>query len=39
MAMKTLQRVKKMIPPLSSEMHKGMAGRVAVIGGSEEFLN
>jgi ATP-dependent NAD(P)H-hydrate dehydratase len=35
---KTLQRVKKFIPPLSSEMHKGQAGRVAVIGGSEKYL-
>jgi len=36
--MKTLQRVKKMIPPLSPEMHKGMAGRIGVIGGSEEYF-
>jgi hypothetical protein len=34
---KTLQRVKQFIPPLSSEMHKGQAGRVGVIGGSEEY--
>jgi ATP-dependent NAD(P)H-hydrate dehydratase len=34
--LKTLQRVKLMIPPLSAEMHKGQAGRVGVIGGSEE---
>ena len=33
---KTLQRVKQFIPPLSSEMYKGQAGRVGVIGGSEE---
>lgn len=33
---KTLQRIKQFIPPLSGEMHKGQAGRVGVIGGSEE---
>jgi ATP-dependent NAD(P)H-hydrate dehydratase len=34
---KTLQRIKQFIPPLSGEMHKGQAGRVGVIGGSEEY--
>jgi ATP-dependent NAD(P)H-hydrate dehydratase len=34
--LKTLQRVKQFIPPLSGEMHKGQAGRIGVIGGSEE---
>jgi hypothetical protein len=34
---KTLQQVKQFIPPLSSEMHKGQAGRVGVIGGSEKY--
>lgn len=34
---KILQRVKQFIPPLSAEMHKGQAGRVAVIGGSEKY--
>ena len=36
-AAKNLQRVKQFIPPLSSEMHKGQAGRVGVIGGSQEY--
>ena len=31
-----LSRVRLMIPPLKPEFHKGQAGRVAVIGGSEE---
>jgi ATP-dependent NAD(P)H-hydrate dehydratase len=34
---KTLQRVKQFIPPLSSERHKGQAGRIGVIGGSEKY--
>jgi hypothetical protein len=34
---KTLQRVRQFIPPLSGEMHKGQAGRVGVVGGSEEY--
>jgi NAD(P)H-hydrate repair Nnr-like enzyme with NAD(P)H-hydrate dehydratase domain len=36
---RTLQRVKQFIPPLSPEMHKGQAGRVAVVGGSEEYTS
>ena len=36
--LKTLKRVKQMIPPLSAEMHKGQAGRVGVIGGCEESV-
>ena len=35
---KTLQKVKQFIPPLSPEMHKGQAGRVAVVGGSDEYF-
>ncbi|KAL7269850.1 hypothetical protein RUND412_007464 [Rhizina undulata] len=32
-----IQRVKKFIPPLLETMHKGQQGRVAVIGGCEEY--
>jgi len=28
---------KKIIPPLTHELHKGQSGRIAVIGGSEEY--
>ena len=28
-----LENIKKMIPPLTSSLHKGQAGRIAVIGG------
>ncbi|CAG8546818.1 14648_t:CDS:2 [Ambispora leptoticha] len=32
-----LNKVKQLIPPLSPEFHKGQAGRICVIGGSEEY--
>ncbi|EGS16977.1 uncharacterized protein CTHT_0073020 [Thermochaetoides thermophila DSM 1495] len=32
-----LSRVRMMIPPLLSKFHKGQLGRVAVIGGSEDY--
>ncbi|KAL7274927.1 hypothetical protein RUND412_002149 [Rhizina undulata] len=32
-----IQRVKKFIPPLLETMHKGQQGRVAVIGGCEDY--
>ncbi|KAL9547716.1 hypothetical protein PS6_006983 [Mucor atramentarius] len=31
-----IKLVRQLIPPLSHEMHKGQAGRVGVVGGSEE---
>ncbi|GAA6064742.1 hypothetical protein JCM10212_005321, partial [Sporobolomyces blumeae] len=34
---KTIARCKKLIPPLSPELHKGQAGRVGVIGGSKDY--
>jgi len=33
-----LNGIKRMVPPLASSLHKGQAGRVAVIGGSEEYV-
>lgn len=32
-----LHEVRQLIPPLSSELHKGQAGRVAVVGGSLDY--
>ena len=32
-----LSKVKQIIPPLSDKMHKGQAGRTAVVGGSENY--
>ncbi|KAI9595032.1 Ribokinase-like protein [Syncephalis fuscata] len=32
-----LDRIRHFIPPLSPTMHKGQAGRIGVIGGSEEY--
>lgn len=32
-----LSEVRKIIPPLSSELHKGQAGRVAIVGGSLDY--
>lgn len=32
-----LNEVRQLIPPLSTEMHKGQAGRVAVLGGSLDY--
>ncbi|SAL98200.1 hypothetical protein [Absidia glauca] len=32
-----LSKVKQIIPPLSSHLHKGQAGRVGIVGGSEEY--
>ncbi|KAJ3160188.1 hypothetical protein HDU86_001024 [Geranomyces michiganensis] len=34
---KLLQTVKKIIPPLSGALHKGQAGRIGVVGGSEDY--
>ncbi|KAJ3167177.1 hypothetical protein HDU88_002514 [Geranomyces variabilis] len=34
---KLLQTVKKVIPPLSGALHKGQAGRIGVVGGSEDY--
>lgn len=31
-----LEQIKQIIPPLSPKLHKGQAGRVGVVGGSEE---
>lgn len=36
MSKRVLAEVKKIIPPLSEKLHKGQAGRVGVIGGSQE---
>ncbi|CAO3685760.1 unnamed protein product [Umbelopsis ramanniana] len=30
-------KIKQIIPPLSAEMHKGQAGRVGIVGGSEDY--
>ncbi|CEG77552.1 Putative YjeF [Rhizopus microsporus] len=30
-------KVRQLIPPLSKSMHKGQAGRVGVVGGSEDY--
>ncbi|KAI7900938.1 Ribokinase-like protein [Cokeromyces recurvatus] len=32
-----LSKVRQIVPPLSSKLHKGQAGRVGVVGGSEEY--
>ncbi|KAK5629967.1 hypothetical protein RRF57_005683 [Xylaria bambusicola] len=32
-----LQRVRQMVPPMLEKFHKGQLGRVAVIGGSEDY--
>jgi hypothetical protein len=34
---KILSDVAKIIPPLTGKLHKGQAGRVGVVGGSEEL--
>ncbi|KAI8922043.1 Ribokinase-like protein [Powellomyces hirtus] len=34
---KLLKTVKKIIPPLTGALHKGQAGRIAVVGGSEDY--
>jgi len=34
---KFIRSMKKLIPPLNYSSHKGQSGRIAVIGGSEEF--
>ncbi|XP_078258318.1 ATP-dependent (S)-NAD(P)H-hydrate dehydratase isoform X2 [Rhinoraja longicauda] len=34
---KTLQLVRKIVPPLTTEKHKGQDGRIAVIGGCSEY--
>ena len=35
--MQLLQAFKKVIPPLLFDTHKGEAGRIGVVGGSEEY--
>ena len=36
--MKTLNQIcKQIVPPLSADLHKGQAGRIAIIGGSAEY--
>ncbi|KAF8315360.1 Ribokinase-like protein [Clavulina sp. PMI_390] len=37
MAHRILAEVKKIIPPLTERLHKGQAGRVGVIGGSQDY--
>ncbi|KAL8292513.1 hypothetical protein RQP46_001125 [Phenoliferia psychrophenolica] len=32
-----LQQIRKIIPPLSPELHKGQAGRIGVVGGSKDY--
>ncbi|GAA5980355.1 hypothetical protein JCM11641_001776 [Rhodosporidiobolus odoratus] len=34
---KTISRCKRLIPPLSPELHKGQAGRIGVVGGSKDY--
>ncbi|GAA6008505.1 NADHX dehydratase [Rhodotorula paludigena] len=34
---KTIARCKRLIPPLSPELHKGQAGRIGVVGGSKDY--
>ncbi|EJD36867.1 Ribokinase-like protein [Auricularia subglabra TFB-10046 SS5] len=34
---KLLDQVRQLIPPLTGALHKGQAGRVAVVGGAEEY--
>jgi hypothetical protein len=31
-----IERFKKIVPPLISELHKGQCGRIGVVGGSKE---
>ncbi|CAO3629030.1 unnamed protein product [Cunninghamella blakesleeana] len=31
------KKIKQLIPPLSSHFHKGQAGRIGIVGGSEEY--
>ncbi|BGP15551.1 hypothetical protein JCM10213_001358 [Rhodosporidiobolus nylandii] len=33
----TISRCKRLIPPLSPELHKGQAGRIGVVGGSKDY--
>lgn len=43
MALKTfthkqiIQNISKIIPPLSSKLYKGQAGRICIVGGSKEY--
>ncbi|KAF8328388.1 YjeF domain-containing protein [Cantharellus anzutake] len=37
MAKRILNDVRRIIPPLSPKMHKGQAGRVGVVGGSQDY--
>ncbi|KAG2184534.1 hypothetical protein INT43_000443 [Umbelopsis isabellina] len=32
-----LGKIKQLIPPLAPEMHKGQAGRIGIVGGSEDY--
>ncbi|KAI7862642.1 H-hydrate dehydratase [Spinellus fusiger] len=32
-----MSKIRQLIPPLSHEMHKGQAGRIGILGGSEEY--
>ncbi|KAL0073731.1 H-hydrate dehydratase [Phycomyces blakesleeanus] len=32
-----LSKVRQLIPPLSGELHKGQAGRIGIVGGSEDY--
>ncbi|KAI8374873.1 Ribokinase-like protein [Blakeslea trispora] len=32
-----INKVRQLIPPLSGKMHKGQAGRIGVVGGSEDY--
>ncbi|GAA6042596.1 hypothetical protein JCM8097_003149 [Rhodosporidiobolus ruineniae] len=34
---KTIARCKRLIPPLSPDLHKGQAGRIGVVGGSKDY--
>ncbi|GAA5905735.1 hypothetical protein JCM6882_000446 [Rhodosporidiobolus microsporus] len=34
---KTIARCKRLIPPLSPDLHKGQAGRVGIVGGSKDY--
>ncbi|KAG9297968.1 hypothetical protein G9A89_018796 [Geosiphon pyriformis] len=33
----SLQALRQLVPPLSPDLHKGQAGRIGIIGGSEEY--
>ncbi|GBC09007.1 hypothetical protein RclHR1_08540006 [Rhizophagus clarus] len=35
--MRVIDKIRQLIPPLSPGYHKGQAGRVCVIGGSDEY--